>query len=105
MSTRWHLATLASLLLAAVLAVALIVTIAGQSAKLPDYTVLERAAWREGDRAGELTIVLHGRERVVAVDWSCYTLSVVGEVLPASVPLVAPDAVPAPDARAWCRAP
>lgn len=99
----WRLATGASLLLSAVLALALVVELRERSPA--DYTVVGRAAWEEGARAGELTLVLDGRERVVAVDWSCYVLAVVGTVLPERVPLVAPDAILPHGATATCRGP
>ena len=78
-------------------------------ADLADYTLAGRpagrVAWREGDRSGELTLVRLGRERVVAVDWSCSVRTVVGTVLPERVPLAAQDATLPEEATATCRGP
>ena len=96
-------ATGALLLLSVVLALALVAEL--RERPLTDYTVVGRAAWEVGDRSGELTLVLNGRERVVAVDWSCYVSAVVGIVLPERVQLVAQDAIVPEGATVTCRGP
>lgn len=100
------LVALAALVVALLVLAAVLVLQADDEPVLPAYTVVGRAAWEPGARSGELTLIVAGRERVVAVDWSCYTAAVVGDVLPARVPFVVPAGTTAPaGATATCRAP
>ena len=84
----WQLSTVASLLVAAVLALALVNALheTPDTVGLPDYTMVARDPWGvESERSGNLTLIIRGRERTFAMSWACWTATQPGQVLPSRV--------------------